>query len=146
MVLFDPLPFLNILFVFSIEAQNIGVQSWTPWVMPQTTSLLRYEAIPIHPLPPSYFKFFSFCLLKRAFSLLMLSTMIRSLCVSRRALNFFSWFEYLIVSLKVELQRIHIKSQLHFNTSVFPRLIRPVDLPIHLKRLLTVIIEKKTSL
>ena len=89
MVLFDPLPFSNIRFIFSIEAQNIGVQSWTPWVMPQTTSLLRYEAIPIHPLPPSYFKFFSFCLLKRAFSLLMLSTMIRSLCVSRRVLNFF---------------------------------------------------------
>ena len=25
-VLFDPLPFSNILFIFSIEAQNIGVQ------------------------------------------------------------------------------------------------------------------------
>ena len=49
----------------------------------------------------------------------------------------------MLVSLKVELSRIHIKSQFHFNTSVFPPLIRPVDLPIHLKRLLTVIIEKK---
>ena len=27
MVLFDPLSFSNILFIFSIEAQNIGVQS-----------------------------------------------------------------------------------------------------------------------
>ena len=27
MVLLDPLPFSNILFIFSIEAQNIGVQS-----------------------------------------------------------------------------------------------------------------------
>ena len=51
MVLFDPLPFSNILFIFSIEAQNIGFQSWTPWVT--TTSLLRYEVITIHPLPPS---------------------------------------------------------------------------------------------
>ena len=37
--------------------------------MPQTTSLLRYEVITIHPLPPSYFKLFFFCLLKRAFFL-----------------------------------------------------------------------------
>ena len=89
MVLFDPLPFSNILFIFSIETQNIGVQSWAPWVMPQTTSLLRYKAITIHPLSPSYFKFFSLCLLKRAFSLLMLCIIIRSLCVSRRVLIFF---------------------------------------------------------
>ena len=58
LILFDPLPFSNILFIFSIEAENIGVQSWTPSVMPQTTSLLRYEPITIHPLSPSYFKFF----------------------------------------------------------------------------------------
>ena len=49
----------------------------------------------------------------------------------------------MLVSLKVELGRIHIKGQFHFNASGFPPLIRPVDLPIHLKRLLTVIIEKK---
>ena len=78
---------LKLFFIFIIEAQNIGVQSWTPWVT--TTSLLRYKAITIHPLPPSYFKFFSFCLLKRAFPLLMLCIMIKSLCVSHRVLNFF---------------------------------------------------------
>ena len=97
MVIFDPLPLSNILFIFSLEAQNIGVQSWTPWVMPQTTSLLYYEAITIHPLPPSYFKSFFLCLSKRAFSLIMLSTMIRTLYVSRQVLFFFNnlnicWF------------------------------------------------------
>ena len=57
---------------------------------------------------------------------------------------FLKQFEYLLVSLKVELRRIPYmtyKKSVSL-TSVFPPLIRPVDLPIHLKQLLTVIIEK----
>ena len=48
MVLLDPLPFSNILFIFCIEVQNTGVQSWTRSVMPQITSLLCFEAMTIH--------------------------------------------------------------------------------------------------
>ena len=148
-VLFDPLPFSNILFIFSIEAQNIGVQPWTPWVMPQNTSLLRYEVITIHPLSPSYFKFFSLCLFLTRFFLAYVVYIDKklALCVSRRVLIFFF---FLIISIFVSFPRTRITQNTYKKsislTSVFPSLTRPVDLPIHLKQLLTVIIEKKTSL
>ena len=51
---FQKILFLNILFIPGPEAQNIGVQSWTHWVMPQTTSLLRYETMLI--LSPDLFR------------------------------------------------------------------------------------------
>ena len=142
MVLFDPLPFSNILFIFSIEAQNIVVQSWTPWVMPQTTSLLRYEAITIHPRPSSYFKFFFLLSFKTCFFLAYVVYNDKKLVCFTPGINFF-----LIIWIFVSFPQSRITQNTYKKsislTSGFPPLIRPVDLPIHLKRRLTVIIEKK---
>ena len=113
--------------------------------MPQTTSLLRYEPITIHPLPASYFKFFCPLCFKTCFFLGCVVYNNKKLVCFTPGIKFFlKQFEYLLVSLKVELRRIPYmtyKKSVSL-TSVFPPLIRPVDLPIHLKRLLTVIIEK----
>ena len=139
MVLFDPLPFSNILFISVLNTLSDATNyKFTTLQADNHTS----------PSPQLFQVFLSFCLLKSAFSLIVLSTMIRNLFVSRPVLIFFKQLEYLLVSLKVELRRIPFmtyKKSISL-TSVFPPLIRPVDLPIHLKRLLTVIIEKKTSL
>ena len=91
MVLFDPLPFSNILFIF----QHGSTKQWSSVLNPLSDAT-NYKFTPLRgdthtsPSPPLFSSFFSFCLLKRAFSLLMLSTMIRSLCVSCRVLIFFN--------------------------------------------------------
>ena len=97
---------LQIVFYFQLFL-SANVRHRTPWVMPPTTSLLRYEPITIHPLPPSYFKFFFSPLsFKTCFAYVVYND--KKLVCFTPGIEFFlnNSNIYLLVSLKVELRRI----------------------------------------
>ena len=146
MVLFDPLPFSNILFIFSIEAKY-----WRS-VLNTLSDAIIYKFTPLRgdnhtSPPPPLFQVFFLLSFKTCFFLAYVVYNDKKLECFTPGIKFFLiiWIFVSFPQSRIK-QNTYIKSQFHFNTSVFPPLIRPVDLPIHLKRLLTVIIEKKTSL